>query len=297
MPNQPVLFNSFILIKFVLWIAVIVIATILLRRRKVTLKVRLAFLIGGTLLFGFVFGFITRQGVNPNPVFSVRNLLTSTLVRQQFIFPIVIMLVILLLMVLLSNKSICGWGCELGLLQDLLHRIPLPKWKPPFWLSNTARIIAFTALVAGLVVAGLDWIKIIDPFKLFQFNFTLWIGLFVSALLIASLFVYRPWCQFLCPFGLIGWITEQVSLLRPRINWDACKKCKLCVKACPTQAMNDFYNGKKIHADCFACGSCIAACPQEDALGWRMKSPITNNGKDASRNSYDHANDINENVR
>jgi len=272
MLNQPALFNSFILIKFVLWIAVIVISTILLRRHKVTLKVRLSFLIGGMLLFGFAFGLVTRQGVNPNPVFSLRNLLTSTLVHQQFIFPIVIMLVILLLMVWLSNKSICGWGCELGLLQDLFHRVPLPKWKPPFWLSNTVRIIAFMALVAGLVVTGLDWIKIIDPFKLFQLHFTLWIGLFVSALLIASLFVYRPWCQFLCPFGLIGWIVEQVSLLRPRINWEACKKCELCVKACPTQAMSDFYNGKKIHADCFACGSCIAACPQEDALGWRMKS-------------------------
>jgi polyferredoxin len=220
MPNQPALFNSFILIKFVLWVAVIVIAAILLRRRKVTLKVRLTFLIGGMLLFGFAFGLVTRQGINPNPV--------------------VMMLVILLLMVWLSNKSICGWGCELGLLQDLLHRVPLPKWKPPFWLSNTVRIIAFVALVSGLVVTGLDWIKIIDPFKLFQFNFTLWIGLFASALLIVSLFVYRPWCQFLCPFGLIGWLVEQVSLLRPRINWEACKKCELCVKACPTQAMSNF---------------------------------------------------------
>jgi hypothetical protein len=192
MPDQQTVFNSFILVKFVLWIAVIVISTVLLHRHKVTLKVRLAFLIGGMLLFGFAFGLITRQGVNPNPVFSVRNLLTSILVRQEFIFPVIIMLVILLLMVWLSNKSICGWGCELGLLQDLLHRVPLPKWKPPFWLSNTIRIIAFVALVTGLMVASLDWIKIIDPFKLFQFNFTLWIGLFASALLITSLFVYRP---------------------------------------------------------------------------------------------------------
>ena len=82
MPDQQTLFNSFILIKFVLWVAVIVIATILLRRRRVTLKIRLAFLIGGMLLFGFAFGLITRQGVNPNPVFSVRNLLTFILVNQ-----------------------------------------------------------------------------------------------------------------------------------------------------------------------------------------------------------------------
>lgn len=266
------LFNPFILIKFVLWIAVIVITTILLCRRKVTLKVRLAFLIGGMLLFGFAFGLVTKQGANPNPVSSIRSLLKFILAPQQLPFTVVIMLVILLLMVWISNKSICGWDCELGLLQDLLYRAPLPKWEPPFWLSNTVRIIAFVTLVTGLVVAGLDWIRVIDPFNLFQFNFTLWIGLFSSALLIASLFIYRPWCRFLCPFGLIGWLVEQVSLLRPRINREACKKCKLCVEACPTQAMSDFYNGKKLHADCFACGACIAACPEKDALGWRMKS-------------------------
>jgi len=48
MPDQQTAFNSFILVKFVLWVVVIVIATILLRRHKVTRKVRLAFLIGGT---------------------------------------------------------------------------------------------------------------------------------------------------------------------------------------------------------------------------------------------------------
>jgi len=182
------------------------------------------------------------------------------------------MLVVLLLTVFVSNKSICGWGCQLGLLQDLLHRVPLPKWKPPFWLSNSARALAFVALIAGLVVAGLDWMGVIDPFQLFQFNLTLWAGLFAAAVLIASLFIYRPWCQFLCPFGLVGWLVEQVSLFRPRINRQACLKCERCVKACPTQAMADLYAGKKLHADCFACGACIEACPREDALGWRVKA-------------------------
>jgi len=35
--------------------------------------------------------------------------------------------------------------------------------------------------------------------------------------------------------------------------------------------MKDFYEGKTIHADCFACGACIEACKVEDALGWRTK--------------------------
>ncbi len=271
MPDQMTL-NPLVLVKFVLWIVVVIVATLLLQRRKVTSKARIAFLIGGVLVFGFIFGFLIPGGLNPNPVSSLRTLLTAALVKHQLVLPITAMLVFLLLMVWVSNKSICGWGCQLGLLQDLLHRVPLPKWKPPFWLSNSVRIVAFVALVAGLIAAGLDWIGLIDPFQLFSFNFVLGIALFSAGVLIASLFIYRPWCRFLCPFGLLGWLVEQVSLFRPRINREACKECQLCVKACPSNAMADFYDGKKIHADCFACGACIEACPREDALGWRIKS-------------------------
>ncbi|HDQ72247.1 MAG TPA: 4Fe-4S binding protein [Chloroflexi bacterium] len=271
MPNQVPL-NPLILVKFVLWIAVIVGATILLRRRRVTSGVRLAFLVAGVLIFGFLFGILIPQGLNPNPVASLRTLLRSALVRRQLAAPIAVMLLILLATVFVSNKSICGWGCQLGLLQDLLHRVGLPKWRPPFWLSNTVRVGAFGALVAGLLVAGLDWIGVIDPFQIFSLNFTLGIVLFTLAVLVASLFVYRPWCHFLCPFGLLGWLVEQVSVFRPRINREACKACKICVRACPGQAMADIYDGKAVHADCFACGACIEACPRDEALGWWSKS-------------------------
>ncbi len=261
--------NPVLLSKFVLWIGTIVVATLLLRRHKVTERVRLAALVGGTLLFGVIYGVLTRSDMNPNPVFSVRNLLTSVLVKHQPTPFIIGMLVILLLTVFVSNKSICGWGCQLGLLQDLLHRAPLPKWRPPFWLANGVRIAAFVALVGGLAVAGRDWIKPIDPFGPFNWQFTLGtLGMF-GLVAVASLFVYRPWCRFLCPFGLAGWLVEQVSLFRPRVNRETCKECLVCVKACPTQAMGDFYADKKIHADCFACGACIRACPREDALEWR----------------------------
>jgi len=281
MPNQIAL-NPLVLVKFVFWIVAVIGATILLQRHKVSSKARTSFLIVGVLLFGFAFGFLISGDLNPNPVSSLRTLLTTGLVRHQLVLPVVAMLLILLLMVWVSNKSICGWGCQLGLLQDLLHRVPLPKWKPrlwkprlwkpPFWVSNSVRIVSFVALIGGLVTAGLDWIGIIDPFQLFSFNFTVWIALFSAGVLVASMFVYRPWCRFLCPFGLVGWLVEQVSLLRPRINREACKECKLCVEACPSGAMADFFDGKSIHSDCFACGACIEACPQEDALGWWTKS-------------------------
>lgn len=271
MPNQAAL-NPLVLVKFVLWIAVIAGATVLLHRHKVTERVRFIFLIGGMLVFGFLFGALLAGELNPNPVASLRTFLSGILVRGQFVLPIAIMLLILLLTVWVSNKSICGWGCQLGLLQDLLHRAPLPKWKPPFWLSNGLRIAAFVALIGGLVVGGLDWIGVIDPFQLFSLNLTLGIGAFSAAVLVASLFVYRPWCRFICPFGLVGWVVEQGSLFRPRIDREACKECQLCVRACPSGAMADFYEEKSVHADCFACGACIEACRQEDVLEWRTKA-------------------------
>ena len=57
-------------------------------------------------------------------------------------------------------------------------------------------------------------------------------------MLVASLFVYRPWCQFLCPFGLLGWLVEQVSLLRPRIDRETVQVVPVCVKACPTRGID-----------------------------------------------------------
>ncbi len=270
MPQQTL--NPLILVKFALWIGTVVAATILLRRRKVTARVRVAFLIGGVVLFGFLFGLLLPAGLNPNPVASLRTLLTGTLVRRQLAGPVAVMLALLLVAVGISNKSICGWACQLGLLQDLLHQVKMPKWEPPFWLTNGVRIVAFVGLIGGLLTAGLDWIGAIDPFQLFSFNLTWPIVIFSVALLGASLFIYRPWCRLLCPFGLVSWVVEQGSLLRPRVDRELCKKCQLCVRACPSGAMADFYADAKLHADCFACGACIEACPRKGALEWRAKS-------------------------
>ena len=275
MPGE---FSPMLLAKPLAWLAVVLAATLLLRRRHVTTKVRLAFLIGGVLFFGFLFGQIATERLDPSPVDFLRNLLhlitgpqqpVLLASRQPTALSGAVMLAVLLAIVWVSNKVICGWACQLGLLQDLLHRVPLPKWRPPFWLANTIRGIAFAGLLLGLLVAGIDWIGWIDPFQIFRIEFTWAIGIFAALLLIASLFTYRPWCQFLCPFGFVSWLVEQFSLLRPRINWEVCKKCQLCVKACPTRAMADFYSGRKLHADCFACGACLTACPQKEALRWQ----------------------------
>ena len=260
--------NPWMISKIVLWVLIAIVSTSFLRKNKVTSKVRNYFLVGGVIIFGFIYG------VEPNPVSSLRNLLKNVFLQQRLLPAILLVFVILLLVSWWSNKSICGWGCQFGLLQDLLYRIPSRKRKPPIRLSQIIRLFFFVGLILGLVVWKIDWLAFIDPFGIFRWSFSqpVILGMsFVSAVLILSVFIYRPWCHFFCPFGFISWIVEQKSLNKPVINLETCKQCQLCVKACPGNAMEDILHNKRWRSDCFACGACIEAC-RFDSIHWGRKS-------------------------
>jgi ferredoxin len=52
-----------------------------------------------------------------------------------------------------------------------------------------------------------------------------------------SLFVGRPYCRFLCPYGLLlGWASK-LSWRRITITPDECIKCRLCEDSCPYGAI------------------------------------------------------------
>jgi len=269
--------SQLMVFRLALIIGIVAVATLLLRFRRVTGRLRLAFLVGGVLVLGVGFGLFGPANLDPNPVFALRTVLRTALVpatpvgppAMQPKLPVAALFGVMLVVGFVSNKGICGWGCQLGLLQDLLHRFRTPKYKPPFWLTNAFRAIAFVALAGGLALAGLDWIGLVDPFRVFRFNYGLHVGGVAALILVASVFVWRPWCQLLCPFGLVSWLTEHVSLLRPRVDRSLCINCRLCVKACPGRAMEGILANQTLRADCFACGACIEACPKPGALDWR----------------------------
>ena len=262
--------NPVLLSKLVLWTVSIIAATYLLKSKKLGVKTRLALLLVGTLVFGFVYGQLSP--LNPNPMTMVTNILLN-LGGFQVQVPLqlsVIMLALMLVFTVVSNRSICGWGCQLGLLQDALYHLPAPKFNVSRKVTLVTRIIFLAFIVVLLFVMGLNIIGVIDPFKVFQLNLTLVSGVVVLGVLLGSVFFYRPWCRFLCPFGLVGLAAEQFSLYRPRVDGEKCVGCMQCVKACPTGAMKDFYDGEGLHNDCYACGRCVQAC-KVDALGWRRK--------------------------
>jgi polyferredoxin len=202
---------------------------------------------------------------------TVKDALALYARTQVFFLPRMVAFTLFLLGVLLANKFICAWGCQFGVLQDLIFRIGrdrldrkgrLCQIKPSFALSNTLRVAFFLAFIIAAFVWTVDLIEPIDPFKVYNPGSIGLIGGVSLALLLGlSLFIYRPWCHFLCPFGFLGWIAESASLTHILVDYETCIACQQCAKACPSTVMAAILKQDRVTPDCFACGVCLTTCP------------------------------------
>ncbi len=103
-----------------------------------------------------------------------------------------------------------------------------------------------------------------NPFNLFNLRFeTPTILLTVILALGLSLVTYRPFCQFICPFGFVSWLAERLSLTRVLVDRGLCNGCGACSHACPTGAAKGIVEGRIFTADCYSCARCLRVCPDE----------------------------------
>ena len=248
-----------------LWIIFLSVVFVFLRKGKVTARSRKWIYMAAVGVFGIILG------SDPSPMGTVKDAIVLLGSKGVIFPPRLVAFGIFLLMVILANKFICSWGCQIGTLQDLLFRLNrdpkdrkglLGQTKVPFIVSNSVRILFFILLISVAFVWAVDIAGVIDPFKVFKPQaIGVAGGLFVALLLVLSLFVYRPWCHFLCPFGLVGWLAERISIFRIRVDYDKCVSCEVCSQACPSTAMDAILKQDRIVPDCFSCGTCMEVCP------------------------------------
>ena len=252
-------------VKFGAWFIFLGIVFAMVRTGKVTPRARKAFYLTALVVFGIILG------SDPSPMGTVKDALHLYGAKKVVFPPRMIALAIFLGIVFLANKFICAWGCQLGTLQDLIFRLNrnrkdtkgiMYQYKMPFWFSNGIRV---SFVIIFTIVAfrwALDIIDPIDPFKVYKpAVLTAAGGLFIGAVLVTGLFVYRPWCQLFCPFGLVGWLVEKISIFKINVDYETCISCEACAKACPSSVMEAILKQDRTIPDCFACGTCINVCP------------------------------------
>ncbi len=229
--------------------------------------------VGALLVAAIVCGF--ALGKSPNPMEGIVKVFKSMVGLYPSVSDKVLAFVFFAVLAVAGNKLICGWACPFGALQELAYSLPvlkkLKRRKVPFVLANAIRAVLFIAVLLVLfgVVGGRRGFVVyhlVNPFNLFNLDIELvTIGATIVLALLLAFAVYRPDCQFICPFGLVSWLLERASLYRVRIDRSRCTECGACVRACPLEAAKGRVAGKAFPADCFSCARCLNVCP-EDAI-------------------------------
>lgn len=181
------------------------------------------------------------------------------------------------------GRFVCGWLCPFGLLQDLLHKIPLFHKKKQLPFHSILKYGKYVVLV-GLVFIGSVFLfsgfakvpafcKYLCPSGTFMGAIPLLSsnemlrsqigGLFywkfgiLIVIILLSIKIYRPFCQYLCPLGAIyGWF-NRFSLVQIHWKKDSCTSCMACQKKCPINLPPEKIS---VSPECIKCGQCVDAC-------------------------------------
>lgn len=187
---------------------------------------------------------------------------------------------IMLLFGILFGRLICAFLCPFGLLQEVIYKIPSRKLKKSAVtraLSHLKYIVLTIFVVALPVLLNIKngvgepaFCKYICPAGTFEAGIPLLAadsalrasagGLFalkitiLAAILIASVFIYRVFCRFLCPLGAFYSLFNHCAFFGIKIDAGKCTGCKACVRACrmDVKHIND--------RECIRCGDCAPAC-------------------------------------
>jgi len=185
----------------------------------------------------------------------------------------------------LLGSFICGWICPFGFLQDMIGRIPTPKFRLPSW-SRHVRLAVLLGLVlavpfffgekhplfiCSVCPAGMleGWVpfsaKLLSAGQPVVWPNVLKIAVTVLVL-VAMFFTWRPWCRLFCPLGAIYGLMNRVSAVFLRFRPTQCTSCTLCHRRCRYGARPDERSDDPACIRCLECTQCEAL-----DVGWVVR--------------------------
>lgn len=186
---------------------------------------------------------------------------------------------------LILARTLCGFLCPMGLMQELLHKIKTPKLKKSRYtrLLSYLKYILLVVLVISipLIYNGIPaFCKYICPAGTFEGAVMLlsnsnntalfdglgylfsWKFILLIAFIVACIFIYRFFCRFFCPLGAILGFFNKYALIGVKLDEEKCIDCGKCLQTCKMDIR------KVGDHECINCGLCIPACPTK-AISWK----------------------------
>ena len=183
------------------------------------------------------FGFY-RQGCICS-IGSVQNI-SLALFNSSYAMPLSALLffIVPLLFALLFGRVFCAGVCPLGAIQELTGFRPVRIHKS---VESILSAIPFIYLGLAILFAATGSQFIIcryDPFVgIFRLDAPYTMVIFGSLLLLSGIFVNRPYCRYLCPYGVLQNIFSRFSGKHLTITPAECTNCRLCGESCPYDAI------------------------------------------------------------
>lgn len=173
------------------------------------------------------------------PIGAIQNVALA-LFHPEYALPLSVLAFFLIPLVftLFWGRGFCAGVCPLGAIQDLVVVRPV---RVPRWLEHGLRFVPYVYLGLAVLFAATASAFVIceyDPFVAFFRLSGSWSLLLLGAVfLVAGMFLGRPYCRFLCPYGVILGMTSRCSKHGVTITPDSCVRCRLCENECPFGAI------------------------------------------------------------